>query len=135
MCAVMVPNLPSERAHKVILVGEPLGRINFLTKLSRCAVWHVLAVIFVAWSVLPVSAQLTRGFISGIVSDSSSAILAGVQVTITNTATNISRDTITNDAGFYRFSAVEPGDYTAEFKLEGFEGRRVRSVTVNTAQE
>jgi outer membrane receptor protein involved in Fe transport len=111
-----------------------------MTKFSRCAVGHalavlVLAIIVVAWGVLPVSAQLTRGFISGIVSDTSSAILAGVQVTITNTATNISRDTVTNDAGFYRFSAVEPGDYTVEFKLAGFEGYKVRSVSVSTAQE
>jgi hypothetical protein len=106
-----------------------------MTKFSRYAAWLTLAVVITACCALPVSAQLTRGVISGIVSDSSGAILAGVQVTITNTATNSSRDTVTNDAGFYRFTAVEPGDYTVDFKLAGFEARKITSVTVKTAQE
>jgi outer membrane receptor protein involved in Fe transport len=98
-------------------------------------VWFALVALIVSWSVLPATAQLTRGFISGIVTDSSGGILAGVQVTITSTATNISRETITNEVGFYRFTAIEPGDYTVEFKLPGFENRKVAGVTVSTAQE
>ena len=80
-------------------------------------------------------AQLTRGFISGTVNDSSNAVIAGVQVTITNTGTNILRDTLTNDTGFYRFVAVEPGTYSVDFKLALFENQRIPTVTVSTAQE
>src|SRR5262245_42493085 len=57
-------------------------------------------------------AQLIRGFISGTISDSSNAVIPGVQVSITNTGTNISRETTTNEIGFYRFAAVEPGNYS-----------------------
>src|SRR5689334_16541972 len=106
-----------------------------MTKFRRCAVWLALAVLIVTCSERPVSAQLTRGFISGIVTDSTGAILSGVAVTITNTATNISRDTVTNDVGFYRFTALEPAAYTVQFTLAGFEQHKVNSVTVNTAQE
>ena len=80
-------------------------------------------------------AQLVRGFVSGTVTDTTNAILAGVQVTLTNKATNISRYSVTNDVGFYRFAAVEPGEYSIEFKLGGFESHKVESITVNTAQE
>lgn len=79
--------------------------------------------------------QLTRGFVSGTLTDASSSVLAGVQVKLTNKATNISRDLVTDDAGFYRFVAVEPGDYTVEFQLAGFESRKVENITVRTAQE
>src|SRR5262245_47402776 len=78
-------------------------------------------------------AQLIRGFISGTITDSSNAVIPGVQVSITNTGTNISRDTTTNEIGFYRFVAVEPGNYSVEFRLPGFENRKVPSVTVSTA--
>src|SRR5438093_13175180 len=80
-------------------------------------------------------AQMVRGFVSGTVTDATDAIIAGVQVTITNKATNISRDTVTNDAGFYRFVAVEPADYSVAFSLSGFETHKIDTVTVRTAQE
>ena len=80
-------------------------------------------------------AQLVRGFVSGTVTDTTNAIIAGVQITITNKATNIPRDTVTNDVGFYRFVAVEPGDYSVEFKLAGFETHKMDRIAVQTAQE
>jgi len=80
-------------------------------------------------------AQLVRGFVSGTVTDPTNAVVPGVQVTITNTATNISRETMTNNLGFYRFVAVEPGDYSVEFRLTGFEAHRVPNITVRTAKE
>src|SRR5207247_9006107 len=53
----------------------------------------------------------------------------------TNKATKIPRDTVTNDVGFYRFVAVEPGDYSVEFKLAGFETHKMERIAVQTAQE
>jgi len=93
------------------------------------------AALIAAVCVNPAGAQLVRGFISGTVSDTSNAILPGVEVTITNKATNISRETLTTDAGFYRFVAVEPGTYRVEFKLAGFETPRADNINVGTAQE
>jgi hypothetical protein len=92
----------------------------------------LFALIFNA---LVAKAQLTRGFVSGTVTDGSGPVLAGVEVTITNTATNISRTTTTNDLGFFRFAAVEPGEYSAKFNLTGFDTFRIDQITVNTAQE
>src|SRR5262249_15059323 len=99
--------------------------------------WRIcLTTTVLALSVsIAAGAQLTRGFISGAVTDASNAILPGVQVTITHKATNISRQALTSDAGLYRFVAVEPGTYAIEFKLNGFATRRVDDIAVGTAQE
>src|SRR6267378_7783611 len=99
--------------------------------------WKLFAVLALTLLCAPqiAEAQLVRGFVSGTVTDTTNAILAGVQVTLTNKGTNISRDSVTNDVGFYRFAAVEPGEYSIEFKLGGFESHKVKSIIVNTAQE
>ena len=81
------------------------------------------------------NAQLTRGFVSGLVTDSTNAVIRDVAVTLTSKETNISRETRTNTVGFYRFAAIEPGDYSIEFKKGGFETHKIDDVTVKTAQE
>ena len=75
-------------------------------------------------------AQLVRGFISGTVTDETNAVIPGVEVKITSKATNISREGLTNETGFYRFAAVEPGDYSVEFQLPGFKTRKIENITV-----
>jgi hypothetical protein len=80
-------------------------------------------------------AQLTRGFISGTVQDASGAVITGVKIVITNTATNIQTETETNNVGVYRFVAVEPGTYTAEFSRPGFETKKVAGLILTTGQE
>ncbi len=107
-----------------------------MTKLIHsAAIISALVIAVLASGVRPLAAQLTRGFISGTLSDKSGGVLTGVQVTITKKETNISRETLTNEVGFYRFAAVEPGEYIIEFKLAGFETHRVDAITVSTAQE
>src|SRR5262245_44104084 len=97
-----------------------------------------VSIIFLVVLLLAASlshAQLIRGFVSGTVTDSGGAVAPGVQVTLTSVSTNASRQLVTNDSGFYRFVAVEPGEYSVEFLLPGFETRKVGGVVVRTAQE
>ena len=105
-----------------------------MLKFHQWTVWIAVTLVF-ASTINPARAQLTRGFISGTVTDASQALVPGVLVSITNKLTGISRETVSTDAGFYRFVAVEPGTYSVEFKLAGFETRRIDTVTVNIAQE
>ena len=79
--------------------------------------------------------QLTRGFISGTVQDPTQAVIADVKISITNVDTGITRETITNNAGVYRFVAVEPGVYDLEFAKAGFETTKVARISVSTTQE
>src|SRR6266550_4294790 len=81
------------------------------------------------------NAQLTRGFISGTVQDSVGGAIEGVKIAITNLDTGIGRSTVTNGSGVYRFVAVEPGAYRAEFSKIGFESRQISQLQVGTTQE
>lgn len=80
-------------------------------------------------------AQLTRGAIVGTIIDSNGGVVAGVRITITNMDTNISRDTVSNDAGLYRISALEPGRYSIKVEQKGFETLQIADVIVRTSQE
>ena len=57
--------------------------------------WSALCIVLL--SVLPALAQ-TQASISGVIHDSSGAIIPGVSVTMTNPATNFVRSAISNEA-------------------------------------
>lgn len=69
---------------------------------------------------LPVFGQ-TFGEINGAVRDTSGGNIAGVQVTVTNTATNVSRSAISNEDGIYSFPALPPGPYAVKAEKAGFK--------------
>lgn len=84
-----------------------------------------------AWLLLLPSAlgQSTSGRIIGRVSDTTGAVVNGVNVTIVNEATGVSRSTKTNDTGDFTFVEVTPGNYHVTYALTGFK-REVRSNVV-----
>jgi hypothetical protein len=67
------------------------------------------------------SAQEARATISGTATDSSGAVVAGAQVTITNVDTGVSFVATTNGAGQYRFLFLNPGNYRVSAELAGFK--------------
>ncbi len=81
----------------------------------------VVGVLCCLFCVTPaLHAQGNTGTISGTVTDSSKALVAGATVTLTDTASGSVRPTTTNDKGFYVFPYVNPGTYTVTISKEGF---------------
>jgi hypothetical protein len=80
---------------------------------------------------LPCSAQLLQGTINGNVTDSSQAAIAGATVTVTNTATTLTRDTTTNSLGDYTLPTLPPGTYDLSVKANGFGPYSQKGITVN----
>lgn len=80
-------------------------------------------------------AQLTRGFISGTLQDSTGAVIPNADVKIVQKATSFERKTATNAEGLYRFVGVDSGIYSVEFSKPGFQLTRVENIEVGTAQE
>ncbi|PYV91032.1 MAG: hypothetical protein DMG05_08355 [Acidobacteria bacterium] len=66
-------------------------------------------------------AQTDRGTITGTVTDSSGAVIAGVKVTVTNAATGVSFETATSQAGLYTIPQVKAGTYRVTFEQTGFK--------------
>jgi Carboxypeptidase regulatory-like domain/TonB-dependent Receptor Plug Domain len=85
--------------------------------------FRLLALVFVivCASVLSLHAQTSEGRILGTVFDQTGAVISGAKVTITNTATNVSRDLITTSAGEYVAPNLEPGGYTVAAEAHGFK--------------
>ena len=70
--------------------------------------------------IAPAGAQQFTGGVRGAVRDAN-GVIPGVAVTLTNEATNIARDVVTNDVGQYNFPAVPPGTYTLKAQITGFK--------------
>jgi outer membrane receptor protein involved in Fe transport len=86
-------------------------------KMSRRLLTAVALIVFCA---LTVVAQTSRGVVTGIVSDSSGAVVSGAPVTLQNAATHLERTTTTNNEGLYRFEAVDLGNYSVKVSAQGF---------------
>jgi hypothetical protein len=78
-------------------------------------------------------AQFKAG-IQGTVMDPQGNAVSGAKVTVTNQATNISRDTIASAEGFYRISELAPGTYTITVEAAGFKKYQAKGITVEAEQ-
>ena len=74
--------------------------------------------------------QDTRAKVQGIVSDSSSAIVAGAAVTLRNDDTGIQAQQQTSQTGQYLFDFVLPGHYTVTVEMSGFKQYVQRNILV-----
>jgi hypothetical protein len=70
---------------------------------------------------LPVAAQTVTGSLVGHVVDPSDAPVLGVKVIATEVNRGNSRDAITNEAGNYTISSMEPGVYKVIIEQKGFK--------------
>src|SRR5436190_10308315 len=90
-----------------------------VTKRSR-AVSVVLALALPLVVPSRASAQAT-GSIAGLVTDQSAAVMPGVTVEATNTATGQVRNTVTGGDGYYTLPLLQPGRYDVKAALSGFK--------------
>jgi len=79
-------------------------------------------------------AQANRAAITGSVTDSSGAVVAGVEVTATNTDTSVATKTVSNQDGIYVLPNLFPGPYAVEFKKDGFQTEQLPAVTLISTQ-
>ena len=79
-------------------------------------------------------AQSGNGRLSGTIDDPSGAVLPGVSVTATNTATGVVTTTVSNEAGAYNFASLLPGPYKVTAELPGFQAKAYE-VQIGNTQE
>lgn len=59
--------------------------------------------------------------ITGTVTDATGAVVPNAKVTITNTATQVAKNTVTSSAGTYTVTDLIPGNYTVQVAIAGFQ--------------
>jgi len=83
----------------------------------RASLWALLLSLIIA---LPVSAQETRGNISGTVKDST-GVIPGASVVITSTDTGAKQELVTNSSGYFEAPLMQPGNYAISVEMAGFK--------------
>ncbi len=89
--------------------------------LERARLIRILAIcaVFLCASI-SVIGQTSFGRISGTVSAPDGSVLTGAQVTVRNTDTQLTRQTVTDSQGFYVFTELPIGIYSVEINQSGF---------------
>jgi hypothetical protein len=77
-------------------------------------------------------AQAGTGELTGLVTDSTGAVVPGVQVNLVNSATGAARQTKTSSAGVYRFVSLPiVGTYTLTVEQTGFKVAKVEGIVIS----
>ncbi len=84
------------------------------------------AILFTVFAIA-IQAQ-TQGEITGLVTDSSGAVMPGANVTVMNKATGATRKVTTNTEGLYAFPSLPPGEYELKVEQSGFKISRVDNI-------
>ncbi len=83
----------------------------------------------------PLLAQGVASTISGKVTDSTGAVLPGVEITVTNVGTAQARLAISGDEGRYSVLQLSVGDYEVRAELAGFQASVRRGIQLAIGQE
>src|SRR5712691_10298051 len=85
--------------------------------MTRTQIWKLAAVFAMAAAAY---GQTSRGTVTGTIIDASGAVIGGARVVLTGTETGVRRSTLSNEAGIYRFDAMDLGMYELGVTHAGF---------------
>jgi hypothetical protein len=87
------------------------------------------------WVSNPIAAQSTyTSQLTGVVSDSTGAVIPGARVTLTDEGTNIAANSVTNGSGIYLFTGVRPGTYTIRVEASGLASQERKALNLAVSQ-
>src|SRR5580692_5100953 len=79
-----------------------------------------LVMVVVGCIAIGLRAQTTNGLITGVVADSTGAVVTGAQVKVVSQGTGLERTAISDASGLYVVPQLAPGSYTLTIMKEGF---------------
>ena len=104
-------------------------------KMCRGAAIHS-AFLGLMLAVVPAVGQsVNQSQLRGTITDSSGAVVAGANVSITDIGTNISQSTISNSHGGYAFTALKPSNYQLLVRATTFGPVEKKGITLTVNQE
>jgi hypothetical protein len=103
-------------------------------EIMNYARFRLLSLLLLGFLLIPLAKAQDNATINGTVQDSTGAVVAKAEITLTNTATDQVRQVTSNEAGAYRFANVGVGHYTLSASSAGFEKYTKTDIVVNVAQ-
>jgi hypothetical protein len=80
-------------------------------------------------------AQVPTAVLTGIVKDSTGAVVPNTKVTAVNTGTNLARQSVTDSSGTYRIAPLNPGPYRLEAEASGFKKATLTDIVLEVGQQ
>src|SRR5258705_8244738 len=84
---------------------------------------------------LPVAYSQNSSEFNGTVTDPSGAPVPGAKVTVTETATGLSRSTVSSSEGFYTIPALRPSLYRTTVEASGFHTSSLENIRLEADQK
>ena len=108
--------------------------MSFVTFRSSTLTFFRFAGALLVLSAVGLQAQAPTGAITGTVTDSTGAVVAGATVTVTNPATNTQRVSTSNTTGLFNATALPPGVYTMKVERTGFNAQVRNNIELQVGQ-
>lgn len=125
---------PTECGDQDLAASERLKYRQQGLRFSRAKYFAILISFIVLAMTSIASAQSVSG-VTGVVTDTTGAVVPGVDVTLTDTKTSRDLTTKANDQGVYTFQNVPPGEgYKLSFAVKGFQTLTISSVTLGVGK-
>lgn len=80
-------------------------------------------------------AQALFATLTGVVTDPSGAVVPGAKVTLHNSASGDTRDTVTDGQGYYTFASVAVGTYDVTVEATGFQGYKATGIALGGGEK
>src|SRR3954447_13261220 len=119
---------PQLQFQSTLMQGVPMSHAKHIRFLFAIA----LLVVIVPFSAF---AQSSNGSISGAVTDDAGGVLPGVTITAVNTATGLTRTSVSNTFGHYDVPLLPPGNYSVSSELTGFQPFKYPAIVVNVGTQ
>ncbi|MGH9839429.1 MAG: carboxypeptidase regulatory-like domain-containing protein, partial [Blastocatellia bacterium] len=72
--------------------------------------------------------------VGGRVSDPAGSVVPGAKITLTNEGNGFTRETVTNDEGYFTIPLLQPGNYQINVQKDGFKPVRQSGITLQVEQ-
>ncbi len=101
--------------------------------LWRSVAFATALLVSVFLDVFPLHAQQTLGSVNGTVQDASGAAVPGAVVTVTDSAINVTRTTVSQGTGFYQIFNLPIGSYSVKVTHNGYQTEQVNGISIREA--
>jgi hypothetical protein len=102
--------------------------------MSRLVSVALVSVFATGIAIRPLAAQLGTATISGVVSDSTGAAIAGASITAIHVETGFRRQTLSNPIGQYNLPSLTPGQYDLTIESPGFKKAEQKGLILQVDQ-
>src|ERR1035437_9427036 len=100
--------------------------------MKQARYWIILLPLILVLACVGAFAQ-ANSEVTGIVTDQTSAVVGGANITLTDPATGGTRTTISSGAGLYDFAGLNPANYNLKVEAKGFKTYVQTGIVVNVS--